>query len=107
MTQYQMLFQELMQACEEAEQPEESEIFGECVKIAKDISQAINAMVKAGRIEDFDGDINRQGELIMEEEAEVLCDRKPSMFWAKERQREKIQMFLFAQSVIVCHVRTR
>ena len=96
-----------MEACEQAELTEESEIFGECVKIAKEIGQAINAMVKAGRIEDFDGDITRQGELIMEEEAEVLCDKKQTLFWAKERLREKIQIFLFAQSVIVCYVRTR
>ena len=105
-----MIFQELMQACKDADKPEEAEIFQECVKIAHDISQKTNAMVKAGRIEDFEGDITKQGELIMEEGAEVLSCRKQSLFrldqWSP-KTRQDIHIFLFAQSVIVCQVRSR
>ena len=109
LTQYEMIFQELRQACKDADKPEESEIFQECVKIANDISQKTNAMVKAGRIEDFEGDITKQGELIMEEGAEVLSSTKHTLFGIEHRSktRQGIHIFLFEQSVIVCHVRSR
>ena len=94
-----------MEACKDADKPEEAEIFQECVKIAHDVSQKTNAMVKAGRIEDFEGDITKQGELIMEEAAEVLSCRKQSKWNSKTRQN--IHIFLFAQSVVVCQVRSR
>lgn len=104
-----MIFQELMQACKEADKPEEAEIFQECVKIANDISQKTNAMVKAGRIEDFDGDITKQGELIIEAGAEVLSCKKQTLFRLEHssKTRQDIHIFLFAQSVIVCQVKTR
>ena len=104
-----MIFQELMQACKDADKPEEAEIFQKCVKIANDISQKTNAMVKAGRIEDFEGDITKQGELIMEEEAESLSCKKQTLFRIEHssKTRQNIHIFLFAQSVIVCHVRSR
>lgn len=109
LTQYEMIFQELRQACKDADKPEESEIFQECVKIANDISQKTNAMVKAGRIEDFEGDITKQGELIMEEGAEVLSSTKHTLFGIEHRSktRQGIHIFLFEQSVIVCYVRSR
>ena len=109
LTQYEMIFQELKQACKNADKPEEAEIFQECVKIANDISQKTNAMVKAGRIEDFDGDITRQGELVMEAAAEALSSKKQTMFGLEHshKTRENIHIFLFEQSVIVCHVRSR
>ena len=109
LTQYELIFHELMQACKEADKPEETEIFQECIKIANDISQKTNAMVKAGRIEDFEGDITKQGVLIMEEGAESLSSRKPTLFRLEQSSkiRQNIHIFLFAQSVIVCHVRTR
>ena len=107
LTQYEMIFQELMQTCTAADKLEEAEIYRECIKITNEISQATNSMVKAGRIEDFDGDITKQGELIMEEEAEALLIRKQSKFMTKEKSREKINIFLFAQSVIVCYIRTK
>ena len=104
-----MIFQQLLQACKDADKPEEAEIFRECVKIANDISQKTNAMVKAGRIEDFEGDISRQGELIMEEGAEVLSCKKQTLFRLEHssKTRQNIHIFLFAQSVIVCQVRSR
>ena len=104
-----MIFKELKQACKDADKPEEAEIFQKCVKIANDISQKTNAMVKAGRIEDFEGDITKQGELIMEEGAEVLSSRKQTRFGLEtsSKTRENIHIFLFEQSVIVCHVKSR
>ena len=102
-----MIFQELMQTSQDADNPEEARIYGECIKIANDISQTTNAMVKAGRIEDFDGDVTKQGELIIEEEAEMIQTSKKQTLFKTREKTERIQIFLFTQSVIVCSIRAR
>lgn len=107
LTQYEMIFQELMQTSQDADNPEEARIYGECIKIANDISQTTNAMVKAGRIEDFDGDVTKQGELIIEEEAEMIQTSKKQTLFKTREKTERIQIFLFTQSVIVCSIRAR
>jgi len=111
LTRYNMYFKELVNFCEQAGQKEEAEKFEECSKIASEISLNANDMMTAGRIEQFSGDITKQGELLHRGSVfcKVPCTDRKSIF-SKTKPSMKLEpchIFLFQQCVIICHYRER
>eukprot|EP00092_Neocalanus_flemingeri_P007708 GFUD01008324.1.p1 GENE.GFUD01008324.1~~GFUD01008324.1.p1 ORF type:complete len:446 (+),score=143.38 GFUD01008324.1:75-1412(+) len=111
LTRYDMYFRELVTLCEQAGQKEEADKFRECSKIASEISHNANDMMTAGRIDQFSGDITKQGELL--HRGSVFCkvpgmDRRSIFSKSKPSARlEPGHLFLFQQCVIVCYYRER
>jgi len=111
LTRYNMYFKELVNCCEQAGQKEEADKFRECSNIASEISHNANDMMTAGRIDQFPGDITKQGELL--HRGSVFCkvpcmDRRSLFSKGKPTARlEPAHVFLFQQSVIVCYYRVR
>lgn len=111
LTRYNMYFKELVSCCEQAGQKEEADKFRECSSIASEISHNANDMMTAGRIDQFPGDITKQGELLHRGSVfcKVPCMDRRSLF-SKSKQTARLEpahIFLFQQAVIVCYYRVR
>lgn len=59
MTEYKMLFTDLVKICGEAEQWVDVEMFEKCADMVHDIVRVADSMMDAGYIENFEGDITR------------------------------------------------
>ena len=59
LTEYKMLFNDLVKICGEAEQEVDVEMFEKCADMVHDIVRVADSMMDAGYIENFEGDITR------------------------------------------------
>ena len=59
LTEYKMLFNDLVKICSDAEQESDVDMFEKCADMVHDIVRVADSMMDAGYIENFEGDITR------------------------------------------------
>merc|ERR1712212_1144666 len=102
---YTMLLNEVVRFCKMAQQEDEAAKFQECYDIAHEINKRTNEMMEAGRIEEFPGDISKQGELLYNGPVIGKVSSSKKSIFSRGKSAEKLEpcyLFLFEKSVVIC-----
>jgi len=102
---YTMIINEVVRFCKIAEQEDEAAKFQECHDIAREINMSTNEMMVAGSIEDFPGDISKQGELLHRGPVTGKVPSLKKSIFSRGKSAEKFEpchIFVFQKSVVIC-----